>query len=83
MSEQRELGEPVRSTRAAILCAVPAIAILTFYLWVAAAVPVGLAYALTGSAIFAIVIAVVLLVPVAVVTWRIVLGCVDAERRVP
>jgi hypothetical protein len=53
----------------------------TFFLSDSAAVPVGVARGLAGCSIFAIAVALVQMIPLAVLTSRIVLACVDAERR--
>lgn len=73
----------VRSLRAAILLAIPGIALLSFYLWLAVAMLVGVVYGSTASPLLSGIAAVLLGVPAAVVTWRIIRNCVDVERRTP
>lgn len=73
----------VRSVPMAVLCAIPAISLLGFYLWLGVAMLAGIAFGLTGSVIIGLVIAGLLGIPASVLSWRIVRSCVDAERRTP
>lgn len=73
----------VRSRGAAIIAAIPGFTFLSLYLWLAVALVAGIILGITGSFVAGGVAAAILAVPSVVLTWRIVLACIDAERRTP
>lgn len=73
----------VRSLPAAVLVAIPGITFLTFYLWLGVAMLASAVLGSTGSPLLGGIAALVLAVPAAFVTWRIILNCIDVERRTP
>lgn len=73
----------VRSRGAATLAAIPGFTFLSLYLWLAVALVAGIVLGITGSFLAGGIVAAVLGVPSAVLTWRIILACIDAEQRTP
>jgi len=71
----------VRSRGAAIIAAIPGFTFLSLYLWLAVALVAGIMLGITGSFLVSGIVAVVLGIPAVVLTWRIILACVDAEQR--
>lgn len=73
----------VRSRGAAIIAAIPGFTFLSLYLWLAVALVSGIMLGITGSLLVCEITAALLAIPSAVLTWRIILACIDAEQRTP